>query len=169
MDTKLNLINYKGQLPSWLESLTLEEAYELIEGDSPSSIPFLVWLLENPDSLLALPGKIRLRDHDCLHLLLNKGFSLEDEAFIIGFTMGNDLQINKLYFSIFKIASLFFYPYNYQFQFQHIKALDLGFIYGKCSTIKNINQINFQIYFSKKIVEVRSELGINLAGMIASY
>ena len=162
MKSTLKLIDYQGELPSWLESLTLGSAYGFIKGDAPSSIPFLVWLLENPDSLLALPGKIRLRDHDCLHLLLNKGFSLSDEAFVIGFTLGNDLQSNKLHLSIFKIVSLFFYPREYRFHLQHIKILNLGFKYGKCNPIKNLNKIHFHVYFSKTILEVRSELGLKL-------
>ncbi len=67
---------------------TLEAAIREINGDPASSIPFLVWLLENLASPIALPGKIDLYCHDCLHVLLNKGFSLEDEAFVVGFTMG---------------------------------------------------------------------------------
>lgn len=50
-----------------------------------------MWLLENPDSPLPFAGKIDLYRHDCLHLLLERGLSVEDEAFVVGFTMGNDL------------------------------------------------------------------------------
>ena len=73
----------------------LREALQSMGGDPPSSIPFLLWLLENPDSPIALPGKIDLYRHDCLHLLLDRGFSLYDEAFVVGFTMGNDVQTQK--------------------------------------------------------------------------
>lgn len=58
--------------PEELEVLTLHDAYLTLAGDPPSKIPFFVWLFENPRSPLALPGKIDLYQHDCLHLLLKK-------------------------------------------------------------------------------------------------
>ena len=55
-----------------------------------SDIPWLVWLMENPKSPLHLHGASNLNDHDYVHVLLNKGQANNDEAFVIGFTMGND-------------------------------------------------------------------------------
>jgi len=66
------LIELHGCLADDLAQLTLAQADALIRGDCQSSIPFLVWLLENPHSSLALPGKIYLREHDYLHLLLEE-------------------------------------------------------------------------------------------------
>lgn len=96
MGIKLNSSS-NVKLLSGNNSLTLGEAYQALSGSSPSDIPFLSELLENPDSPIALRCKIYLEDHDCLHLLLNRGLSLEDEAFIIGFTMGNDLKTKNIY------------------------------------------------------------------------
>jgi hypothetical protein len=62
--------------------LTLRQRLNQLGGDRPDQIPFLVWLLENPDSCFALPGCIDLHGHDCLHVLLQRGFSPYDEAFV---------------------------------------------------------------------------------------
>jgi hypothetical protein len=86
------------------------------KSDRASDILFLKDLIENPDSPIALPGKISLKDRDCLHSLLNCGFPLEDEAFIIGFTMANDVKNNKFHLLIFKLIFINFYPKNNRFK-----------------------------------------------------
>ena len=141
---------------------TLRSAYEAMDGDSQSEIPFLVWLLENPDSPLSLPGKIYLYKHDYLHILLERGFSLYDEAFIIGFTMGNDLNTKWLHVYLFKLISSIFYPKKYRFSEKHFQEFNLGFMYGKEVQTKNINSIDFQAYEYKKISEIREKLGMNI-------
>ncbi|OWY60326.1 hypothetical protein B7486_69780, partial [cyanobacterium TDX16] len=54
------LVALHGDLPQSLAHLTLAQAYNLIVGDCLAEIPFVVWLVENPDSPFALPGKIHL-------------------------------------------------------------------------------------------------------------
>lgn len=122
---------------------SLKEALQSMGGDPPSSIPFIVWLLENPASPLSLPGKIDLYGHDCLHLLLNKGFSLDDEAFVLGFTMGNDVKANWFHFIIFKLFSCLLYPTTYRFNQAHLEMFDLGVLYGRTVKARNLNKIDF--------------------------
>jgi hypothetical protein len=69
-----------------VSDMSLEDAYHQFALDGQASIPFFVWLLENPASPISLPGSINLHGHDCLHLLLNRGVSGHDEAFVVGFT-----------------------------------------------------------------------------------
>ena len=147
-------------------TLTLKQAVQNIilnnNGCNQSDIPWIVWLLENPESIIALPGKITLDNHDCLHVLLEKEFNLMDEAFVIGFTMGNDPKTNWLHLLIFKVFSRFIYPQDYRFDLKHLKAFDLGVGYGKKVTTKNINKIDFQKYQNKTVDELRSLLSIKL-------
>ena len=116
-----------------IAQMNLQKVHSVIFSLYNPKIPFVIWLLENPNSLLALPGKISLRHHD-IHILLGKGISPQDEAFVIGFTMGNDLNNNKLHLLIYKLSARFFYPYTYHFSTLNIKSFDLGFMY-----IKKIN------------------------------
>lgn len=140
----------------------LGEAYQAIQRDQHA--PFRVWLLENPQSFMALPGNISLPNHDCLHLLLNRGFSLEDEAFILGFTMGNDLDTGWLHVRLFKLASRFFYPPQYQFNQEHLKRFDLGFLYGRrrAQSHPGLNRFDFLAYAHCCINEVRDLVGIRI-------
>ena len=140
----------------------LGEAYQAIQRDS--QVPFRVWLLENPQSFMALPGNISLPNHDCLHLLLNRGFSPADEAFILGFTMGNDLDAGWLHIGLFKLASQFFYPQTYQFNREHLKRFDLGFLYGRrrAQSHPNLNRFDFLAYAHCRINQVRDLVGVRM-------
>ncbi|MDJ0702018.1 MAG: hypothetical protein QNJ46_01955 [Leptolyngbyaceae cyanobacterium MO_188.B28] len=140
----------------------LGKTYLSIQRDQ--HVPFQVWLLENPNSFMPLPGNITLPNHDCLHLLLNRGFSPEEEAFILGFTMGNDLNTRWLHTLLFKLASQRFYPKKYKFNREHLKRFDLGFLYGRqiARIHPNLNHFDFLAYAHYRINEVRHMTGIRM-------
>lgn len=92
---------------------TLGNIYQQNKLDNQSDIPFIIRLLENPTSPVALPGKISLHNHDCLHIILGIGVSPQEEAFIIGFTMGNDDRTKQWHVKLFKFFSRFIYPAKY--------------------------------------------------------
>jgi hypothetical protein len=139
----------------------LKEAHTVVFNLDNTKIPFVVWLLENPSSPLALPGKISLRNHDYIHILLGRGISPKDEAFVIGFTMGNDLKTNKLHLFVYKVFAKFIYPYPYNFSTLDFIRFDLGFLYGRKIKVKQINNINFEIYHNKSIHYIRDLFGIH--------
>ena len=141
---------------------TLKYCLQNINGDEQSDIPFMVWLLENPDSIFPLPGKINLYNHDCLHILLDRGISLLDEAFVVGFTMGSDLKTNRFHLAVFKILSNLLYPKQYKFNHKQFKLFKIAFDYGRKLKVKNINQIDFKAYENKTVGEMRKLLGIDL-------
>ncbi len=145
------------------KAITIGEVIKSIQIDKQSDIPWIVRLLENPSSPIALPGKISLANHDCIHVILARGTTSQDEAFVIGFTMGSDVKTNWFHLGIFKFFSRFLYPKKFQFNREHFKVFDLGFAYGrKSGIIKNINQIDFELYQSKEIAELRKLFGIRL-------
>jgi hypothetical protein len=142
--------------PSLPDSITLKEAVKSLGGYCQAVVPWQIWLFENPDSPIALPGAITLFNHDCLHILLGRcGFSNDDEAFVIGFTMGNDLQTKGCHVVLFKLLSLIFYPKKYRFTGVQVQSFDLGYKLGREHVIKNLNHLNFETYLDKTISEVR--------------
>ena len=82
----------------------------------PTAIPWQIRLLENPSSRFALPGAINLADHDVVHIILGRGLKLQDEAFVIGYTMGNDKRAKEWHRRFFKLAAQRFYPKPYNFK-----------------------------------------------------
>jgi hypothetical protein len=150
--------------PKSLDNTTLNEAYRSLEGDPPGEIPLMVWLLENPDSPCALPGNIDLFGHDCLHLLLKKGFTNDSEAYVVGFTMGNDERTTWLHLRLFKLFALHLYPDKYRLTPTEIERFDRGFHVGKNAKIKNINQMDLKEWSEKSLREIRSEIDLELSG-----
>lgn len=127
--------------------------------DSQQDLPFIIWLFENPSSPFALPGEIDLYGHDCLHLLLNRvDHSLQEEAFLLGFTMGNDINTNKLHIFIYKLVSCWFYPLKYRFRWEHFSEFDKGFQHGRATPTKNINRYDFRAYQHWTIAKLRDHL-----------
>ncbi len=139
---------------------TLKEALQDFCLDQQENIPWIIKLIENPVSPIALPGKISLYNHDCLHILLDRKVSSSDEAFVIGFTMGNDPNTRPWHLKIFKFFSSYLYPHPYKFAPQDFYALDLGFKYGK-SLPARFNRIDFGKYKDVSIGFLRQILGIN--------
>ena len=137
---------------------TLVLALEKIVIDSQADIPWIVRLFENPQSPLALPGKITLYQHDCIHVLLDKTATLKDEAFVIGFTMGNDPDIKPWIVRLFKYISSHWYPKDYRFAPVHWQDYDSGFAYGKTFAIQ-FNKIDYQQYQNWKISDLRRKFG----------
>jgi hypothetical protein len=147
-------------LPRIDPSRPLGAALQALEGDDSASIPFLVRLLENPSSRLALPGSIDLYRHDCLHLLLGKGFSLEDEAYVVGFTMGNDPATNWLHLTIFRFCSVLLYPKPYRFSWRHFHAFREGFALGRSLPVRHLNRHDFRSREHQSLAALRLAFGL---------
>lgn len=157
----VTILKEKNYFNIYKSSLTLKESLQKINGDDQADIPFMVWLLENPDSMLALPGKINLYNHDCLHILLGLGISLDDEAFVVGFTMGSDLKTNRFHLAVFRILSNLLYPKRYKFNHQQFELFKIAFNYGRNLKVKNLNQVDFKTYEDKTIGELKKIFGID--------
>ncbi|QSJ18296.1 hypothetical protein JYQ62_05640 [Nostoc sp. UHCC 0702] len=142
--------------------MNLKEAHALSCGLLEPQVSFVVWLLENPNSPLALPGKISLTPHDYIHILLDQDTSPQEEAFVLGFTMGNDLKTNKLHLLIYKFFAKFIYPYPFNFSRLECLNFDLGFSYGRKIKTKQINEVNFDNYHDQPIKTIRELLGIDI-------
>ena len=144
--------------------VTLKEKLRAIQVDGPEDIPWIVKLLENPQSPLALPGKISLENHDCLHALLERGMSLDDEAFLVGFCMGNAPQTNFVHIGIFKFFSRYLYPLKYRFNQNNFAYFNLGFRYGRTFKVQ-FNSINFSNYYSISLPVLRQRFGFDFPSL----
>ncbi|MUH00598.1 hypothetical protein F7734_53355 [Scytonema sp. UIC 10036] len=141
--------------------LSIKKIYQGWGGNQQSDIPFIVWLLENPQSPVALPGAISLQCHDFIHIILGRGRELQDEAFVIGFTMRNDPKTNRYHVAIFKLFSRFFYPKKYKFKREHFKDFEAGFLVGKRAKLKSINKLAPDSYQDMSVREVKEQFGID--------
>ncbi|NCJ06806.1 hypothetical protein GS597_09850 [Synechococcales cyanobacterium C] len=142
------------------DNVTLAQAYRAFQGDQQCDIPFIVWVLENPDSPLPVPGRIYLREHDYLHILLNRGISPEDEAFVVGFTLGNDPRATDRFLRFFKFLARHFYPEPYRFQPGHLSIFDAGVQLGRQMKIKGLCSWDFSPHLDQPLSSLRAKIGI---------
>jgi len=133
---------------------------ELLETslDDAASIPWIVRLLENPDSKLSLPGRISLYNHDCLHIILQKDYSSSGEAFIVGFSMGTDPDISWIHILVLNIFSRYFYPKKYKFSSGDFIDFNAGLRYGKYLPVKHVNNWDFAKISHCKVEDIRTAL-----------
>jgi len=126
-------------------------------------VSWLVWLIENPKSPFHLHGAATLHDHDHIHVLLRRGQANDDEAFVIGFTMGNDDRTKSWESKLFKFISRWLYPKGERFTKNQLKIFDSGFKYGqsKLNLYKRIGEFDWnKIDKNTPLDKVRKSFGI---------
>ena len=127
------------------------------------NISWLVRLIENPKSPFHLHGASTLHDHDHIHVLLRRGQANDDEAFVIGFTMGNDDRTKSWEAKLYKFISRWLYPKAEQFTKNQLKIFDSGFKYGqsKLNLYKRIGEFDWdKIDKNAPLDKVRKSFGI---------
>ena len=125
-----------------------------------SSIHWFVWLLENPVSPISLTGAIDLENHDLIHILLDRGMEIRDEAMVIGFTMGNSTGTTSLVKWLFEFCARYLYPAGYKFDDADIVEFNRGYAYGYTRSKRNIHLERFDV--TQNISDIRANWGINL-------
>ena len=126
-------------------------------------ISWLVWLIENPKSPFHLHGASTLHDHDHVHVLLRRGQANDDEAFVIGFTMGNDDRTKSWESKLFKFISRWLYPKGERFTKKQLKIFDSGFKYGqsKLNLYKRIGEFDWdKMDKNTPLDEVKKSFGV---------
>ena len=151
------------------DHLTLAEVMDTLPASDPNDVPWQVKLLENPDGWFAFPGAISLMRHDCIHILLGRGLRPQDEAFVIGFTMGASKRVKNWQYRVFKWATKHFYPKPWNWTEQDLIAFDLGFAKGEEAAAENLEFFPFERFMDLTIAELRSRLGINAQKLYAVY
>lgn len=145
------------------DDMTLAEVLATLPAASAEEVPEIIRKYENPESPDALPGAISLRRHDCIHVLLGRGLHVQDEAFIIGATMGAASDITDAAVDTFIHVSTTLYPKVWQFKPEHIDSYRLGIGWA----VDNVPNANLHLipfeeepWQSMTVREIRRKLGI---------
>lgn len=108
------------------DEMTIAEVLATMPAAEASDVPEIIRKYENPSSPDALPGAIELDRHDCIHVLLGRGLHVQDEAFVIGATMGAASDITEEVVDLFIRVSTTEYPKHWRFEEAHIPSFRLG-------------------------------------------
>ncbi len=146
------------------DEMTLADVLATMPASDASEVPDIIKKYENPESPDALPGAISLARHDCIHVLLGRGLHVQDEAFVIGATMGAASDISNETVDTFIRVSTQAYPKHWRFEEDHIFSyrLGVGFAVDNLSN-KDLHLIPMEEepWQSMTVAEARKALGIS--------
>jgi hypothetical protein len=138
-------------------------------GDEASGIPWSVWLLENPESPLCMPGAVSLDRHDVLHAILGLGTDLNSECFIVGYTMALDSNLRGWHLWAFQFVSSHIHPLEYQPTEEGWKLFHLGVKLGRETGPRNGHLIPIEERDDQTMSTLRAKLGLTSAKIRAFY
>jgi hypothetical protein len=138
-------------------------------GDRNLRVPFVVRLLENPSSRFALPGAVDLFGHDCVHLLLGRGLLAQDEAFVLGFTMGSSRLLRAWHVRLFRACARWLYRGVYRFSAIDGEVLELGVAAAREMGCRDLATVDYRSLQDSSLAELRELLGIRLAELRRAY
>jgi len=133
---------------------------------TPASTPKIITLMENPSSPFYLPGPANIQVHDIVHCLLLRGLLAQDEAFVIGFTMGAAEGACAKDRIMFKNIAGSLYRKPYHFSSLDLLIYDVGFDLGATNEMKNIHFLNPSEFLNLTWIEAVSVAGISPAELI---
>ena len=191
-------MDYRNWFPGLQDDhLKLAEVIGTLPGMTQQEVPGIIRFFENPASPWSLPGAISLFRHDCMHILLGRGLATEDEAFVIGYTMGaSDGENNRMtrfirlflrlrhplmktelleknvrdaQMALFTFVTRVLYRGAARFHKRDITVYMLGLALGERSHYRNPEKYPFEETMDKTVGEIRREFGITHAALEAVY
>lgn len=145
------------------DSMTLRDVLATMPAADAEDVPEIIQKYENPSSPDALPGAISLARHDCIHVLIGRGLHVQDEAFVIGVTMGAASDISDEAVDTFIDVSTTQYPEHWRFKPEHIPSLRLGLGFA-IDNLKgrdlHLIELEAEPWQSKTVQQARKDLGI---------
>jgi hypothetical protein len=148
---------------------TLREVLAELPAAPPTAIPWVVRLFENPRGWLRLHGAVDLAHHDMIHVLLGRGLLDQDEAFVIGYTMGSTKRVSWVERLWFKAVASALYPKPYRIPWRTLAAFDLGLEAGRRSSVTNLHLAVGEQWLDRPLGETRRALGIDTAFLRDCY
>ena len=104
---------------------------------------------------------IPLFELECLHILLGRGFTLEDEVFVIGYWMGASQRASDLQVATCHVMSRIAEPGSDLFSENELKAYHLGYELGHKMSHGLLHRYSFRDNFDTTLGEIREILGID--------
>jgi hypothetical protein len=104
-----------------------------------------------------------------IHVLLGRGLLDQDEAFVIGFTMGSTRAVTVLERWVFKCAVSVLYPEPYRIPQKMLAAYDLGLEAGSGMGVRNLHCAIGDDMLERPLGATRRSLGIDTARLCEFY
>jgi hypothetical protein len=151
------------------ERARLCDVYRDMPRSPAYDVPRRVRALENPESPIALPGAVDLFAHDCIHAVLGRGLLQQDEAFVLGFTMGSARAHRLWHVKVFALCARRLYPKSYRFDAVDAEVFEFGVETGRTSGACDLAGVDFRSHFERPLGELRRALGVRREDLVRAY
>lgn len=151
------------------ENTSLAEVLNSMPPSPIGGIPRIIQLFENPTSPYCLSGPTDLRTHDIIHILLGRGMLQQDEAFVIGYSMGNAYNASALDRMWFLKIATNNYPHPFTFSKTDAQVYNLAFDFGLSSKEKDIHNLDVSKLLSASVLSVRQKYDLSKDKLVGFY
>lgn len=152
-----------------IEELSLRAVLDSLPGFGPNDVDSVVRLFENPESRYAFPGAVNLKRHDCIHILLGRGLLGQDEAFVVGYTMGTvHDRLTKDQLNTFRMIAQTVYPEGYRMDDADLMVFDLAYHYGRQAKVP-VCDVPYEDRLDETVGALRQEAGITRTDLAAIF
>jgi hypothetical protein len=151
------------------ELVSMQTALDTLPGVQEGGIPKEVRLFEDPKSTIALPGAVSLAWHDAIHILLGRGLLDQDEAFVVGFTMGNSSSFRNEDAVTLRNAFSHLYPEPFRVHGKKLLAFDLGIEAGRSIGVPDLAMREGHLSNASPLGQWRDQLGIDTESLRGFY
>lgn len=108
-----------------------------------------------------MAGAVTLFDHDCIHIVLGRGLLPQDEAFVLGFTMGTSEACPAWQPSFFRFCARRLYQAPYRFSAEDSQVFDFAVRVARRTKAAALDRVNFRAWMSRPLREIRAELRVD--------
>ena len=140
---------------------SLGSIHQCMPGDLAGTVPWYVHLLEHPNSPLSLGGAVDLLGHDCIHILLGRGLLQQDEAFVLGFTMGRSGCCPRWQAALFRWCARHVYRGAYRFNSIDGQVFDFALGVARRSPGPPVHSIDVGAWLERPVGELRAALAVD--------
>jgi hypothetical protein len=171
---------FSEHLKTWITKLadderTLRDAFDSLMsvGNSQDQVPLIVRLAENPEyhfsGLGFFKGRVTLEQHDYIHIILGRGLTLMDEAFVLGFTMGSTDRVSTQEANLFNWINQILYPKPYRFTPEGTQVFKDAVALAYVSDCTPLETVDFQPMLDWPLRRIREAINLEVDLLEAYY
>lgn len=153
-------------LPFEHDNLTLKQALDQLHQFTTGieDVPLMVRLCDHPalqsNGFNLFDSAVDMEQHDCIHVLLGRGFLLMDEAFGFGFTLGCSKKTTVAEQKLHAFASRSLYPLMPELDADALSILKDAIRLAYMSNCTPLEKFDFSEWLDMPIGKLRQVVGI---------
>jgi quaternary ammonium compound-resistance protein SugE len=147
----------------------LGELFDEMPTTPGAPIPWYVRLVSDPRGPLAAPGSLALLERRCIHILLGRGLTSRDQAFVAGFTAGTTRPGRRWRLRLFRFYMRHLCPRSARWSRAEDEIFAYGFEAGRRGATSPLHRAPFLGLMDRPLAEIREALGLDVDYLYLRY